>query len=54
MLTSQRVKSIMQCNTIDSLREHDFPAILKERVPGTAGHAEVKEVSPRGGTRGLG
>lgn len=45
MLTSQRVKSIMQCNDVESLRQYDFPGILKGRIPGTPGHEEVKQVS---------
>ncbi len=44
-MTSQKVKSIVGCNEIDSLRNYDFPAILKERVPDTESHAKVKEVS---------
>ena len=51
MLTSQRIKSIMQCNDVESLRQYDFPAILKPRIPGTEGHEEVKEV--RGMSVGL-
>lgn len=42
MLTTQRINSVMQCSNIDSLRSSDFPAILKERVPDTPGHTEVK------------
>ena len=45
MLTTQRINSVMQCSNIDSLRSSDFPAILKERVPDTPGHTEVKNVS---------
>ena len=44
MLTSQRIKSIMECNDVSSLRQYDFPEILKPRVPGTPGHDRVKEV----------
>lgn len=43
MLTSQRVKSIMQCSDVESLQQYDFPAILKPRIPGTQGHQEVKQ-----------
>ena len=45
LLTSQRVRSIMHCNDVDSLFRYDFPSILKLRVPGTPSHEEVKEVS---------
>ena len=51
MLTSQRVKSIMQCNDVESLQQYDFPGILKERVVGTPGHDEVKQVCTRRLTR---
>ena len=44
MLSSQRVRSIMRCSDIESLRTHDFPGVLKERVPGTPGHEEVRKV----------
>ncbi|XP_064402831.1 glutaminyl-peptide cyclotransferase-like isoform X2 [Halichondria panicea] len=43
MLSSQRVRSIMRCSDIESLRTHDFPGVLKERVPGTPGHEEVRK-----------
>ena len=45
MLTSQRIRSVMRCSDIESLRSYDFPGILKERVPGTAGHDKVQQVS---------
>ncbi len=46
MLSSQRVNSVMRCSDIESLRTYDFPSILRERVPGTPGHEEVRQVSP--------
>ena len=45
LLTSQRIRSIMRCNDVDSIQRYDFPNILQERVPGTPGHQKVKEVS---------
>lgn len=45
LLTSQRIRSIMRCNDIENIQRYDFPSILQERVPGTPGHEEVKEVS---------
>ena len=45
LLTSQRIRSIMRCNDIENIQRYDFPRILQERVPGTPGHEEVKEVS---------
>ena len=35
----------MRCNDVDNIQQYDFPRILQERVPGTPGHEEVKEVS---------
>ena len=51
MLSSQRVRSIMRCSDVESLRSHDFPGVLKERIPGTPGHEVVRQV--RGCTRTL-
>ena len=45
LLTSQRIRSIMRCNDIESIKQYDFPNILQERIPGTPGHEKVKEVS---------
>ena len=53
VLTSQRVRSIMHCNDIDSLFRYDFPSVLKLRVPGTPSHEEVKEVSCHGNRKSM-
>lgn len=45
LLTSQRIRSIMRCNDVESIQQYDFPNILRERVPGTQGHDQVREVS---------
>ena len=45
LLTSQRIRSIMRCNDVESIKQYDFPNILQERIPGSPGHAKVKEVS---------
>lgn len=43
-VTNRRLQSVSQCSDTQSLFNSDLPQILKERVPDTAGHAEVKEV----------
>lgn len=43
LLTSQRIRSVMRCSDIESLKNYDFPGILKERIPGTASHDKVQQ-----------
>ena len=43
-LTKGRMSNAVGCSNTEGLYKYDLPSILKERVVGTEGHAEVQEV----------